>query len=74
MPSLAVLRLREGDDFRIGALHNMPPTYAESRWRDPLHRPPPRKRTARALATKQPVHIADVMAEPNYPIDDRFMA
>jgi GAF domain-containing protein len=69
----AVLRLREGDNFRIAALHNMPPAYAESRWRDPLHRPPPGSGFARALSTKQIVHIADVMAEPNYPVSDRFI-
>jgi signal transduction histidine kinase len=69
----AVLRLREGDYFRIAALHNMPPAYAESRWRDPLHRPPPGSGFARALATKQIVHIADLLAEPNYPVNDRFI-
>jgi GAF domain-containing protein len=69
----AVLRLREGDNFRIAALHNMAPAYAESRWRDPLHRPPPGSGFARALATKQIVHIADIMAEPNYPVNDRFI-
>src|SRR5262249_17325187 len=64
----AVLRLREGDNFRIAALHNMPPAYVESRWRDPLYRPPPGSGFARALATKQIVHIADILAEPNYPV------
>src|SRR5262249_23370545 len=67
----AVLRLREGDNFRIAALHNMPPAYVESRWRDPLYRPPPGSGFARALATKQIVHIADILAEPNYPVNDR---
>src|SRR5215467_4077464 len=66
----AVLRLREGDNFRVVARHNMPPAYAR---RDPLHRPPPGSGFARALATKQIVHIADVMAEPNYPVNDRFI-
>ena len=69
----AILRLREGDNFRIAALHNMPPAYAESRERDPLYRPPPGSGFARALATKQIVHIADIMAEPNYPVNDRFI-
>src|SRR5262249_46535832 len=69
----AVLRLREGDNFHIAALHNMPPAYAESRWRDPLHRPPPGSGFARALATKQIVHIADVLTEPNYPVNSRYI-
>jgi GAF domain-containing protein len=48
----------------------MPPAYAR---RDPLHRPPPGSGFARALATKQIVHVADVLAEPNYPVNDRFI-
>ena len=71
--NFATLRLREGDNFRVAALHNMPPAYAESRERDPLYRPPPGSGFARALATKQIVHIADIMAEPNYPVNDRFI-
>ena len=73
----AVLRLREGDNFRIAALHNMPPAYVEARERDPLYQlyqPLPGSGFARALATKQIVHIADIMAEPNYPVNDRFIA
>src|SRR5262245_3922874 len=72
----AILRLREGENFRIAALHNMPPAYVEARKRDPLwqlYQPPPGSGFARALATKQIVHIADVMAEPNYPVNDRFI-
>ena len=59
----AILRLREGDNFRIAALHNMPPAYVEARERDPLYQlyqPPPGSGFARALATKQIVHIADI--------------
>src|SRR5215813_7893432 len=67
----AILRLREGDHFRIAALHNMPPAYVEARKRDPLYQPPPGSGFARALATKQIVHIADILAEPNYPVNDR---
>src|SRR5262249_12950283 len=66
--NFATLRLREGDNFRIAALHNMPTTYAESREREPLYQPPPGSGFARALATKQIVHIADLTAEPNYPV------
>src|SRR5262245_53454848 len=73
----AILRLREGENFRIAALHNMPPAYVEARERDPLYplyQPPPGSGFARALATKQIVHIADTLAEPNYPVNDRFIA
>jgi two-component system NtrC family sensor kinase len=36
----AILRLREGENFRLAAMHNPPPAYAESRDREPLYRPP----------------------------------
>src|SRR5215471_11167479 len=67
----AVLGLREGDNFRIAARNYMPLAYVEARERDPLYQtyqPPPGGGFARALATKQIVHIADIMAEPNYPV------
>ena len=69
----AILRLREGENFRLAAMHNPPPAYAESRDREPLYRPPPGSGFARALATKRVVHIADMMAEPNYPAHDAFI-
>ena len=69
----AILRLREGENFRLAAMHNPAPAYAESRDRQPLYRPPPGSGFARALATKRVVHIADMMAEPNYPVHDGFI-
>ena len=69
----AILRLREGENFRLAAMHNPPPAYAESRDREPLYRPPPGSGFARAFATKRVVHIADMMAEPNYPAHDGFI-
>src|SRR5262249_23374736 len=72
----AVLHLREGDNFRVGARNYMPPAYVEAREREPLYQlyqPPPGSGLARALATKQIVHIADPMTEPNFPVNDRFI-
>ena len=69
----AILRLREGENFRLAAMHNPAPAYAELRDRQPLYRPPPGSGFARALATKRVVHIADMMAEPNYPAHDGFI-
>lgn len=69
----AILRLREGENFRLAAMHNPPPAYAELRDREPLYRPPPGSGFARAFATKRVVHIADMVAEPNYPAHDRFI-
>jgi GAF domain-containing protein len=59
--------LIEGSDaFRIVAMHNAPPAFAEMRQRNPVFRANPRVALARAAATKQPVQIADVQAEPGY--------
>jgi signal transduction histidine kinase len=62
-----VLHLSEGEGFRIGAMRNAPPAYAELRRREPvMRRPNPRTAIGRAAATKQTVQIADVQAEPGY--------
>jgi two-component system, NtrC family, sensor kinase len=58
--------LSEGHAFRIVAMHNVPPAFAEMRRRNPVFRANPRTALARAAATKQPVQIADVQAEPGY--------
>jgi two-component system NtrC family sensor kinase len=60
------LYLSEGNDFRIVAMHNAPPRFAEMRLRNPVFRADPRMALARAAATKQTVQIADVQAEPGY--------
>jgi GAF domain-containing protein len=62
-----VLHLSEGEGFRVGAMRNAPPAYAELRRREPvMGRPNPRTAIGRAAATKQTVQIADVQAEPGY--------
>jgi GAF domain-containing protein len=61
------LYLSEGNDaFRIVAMHNVPPAFAEMPRRNPVFRADPRMALARASATKQPVQIADAQAEPGY--------
>ena len=60
------LYLREADAFRVGAMHNAPPAYAEARKREPLLRPPPDTVLGRLAATKQVVHIADVRTIQSY--------
>jgi len=62
------LFLYENGSFRIVALQNAPPAYAE-RWRqDPvlLVGANPRFPVARVAATKNVVHIADLRTEPLY--------
>jgi GAF domain-containing protein len=60
------LWLREGDAVRAVALHGAPQAYVEERRKDPVIRPAPSTTLGRALATKQPVQVADVMSEPHY--------
>src|SRR5262249_33315545 len=59
--------LSEADAFRIIAMHNAPPAFAEMRQRNPVFRANPRIALARAAATKQTVQIADVQADPVSP-------
>jgi GAF domain-containing protein len=56
----------EGDTLRTVAMHGAPQAFVEERRRNPLVRPPPQTALARAMATKQPVQIADVVNEPHY--------
>src|SRR5215472_17375882 len=61
-----VLFQSEGEALRAVALHGAPALYAEERRRNPVIRPSARTALARAMATKQPVQIADVQDEPHY--------
>ena len=58
--------LREGDAFRIVAMHNAPPAFAEARRLQPLVRPGPGTGLYRVASTKQVVHIVDLRAEQPY--------
>ena len=58
--------LREGDAFRVVALHNAPPEFTELRKREPLIRPTAGSGLGRILATKQVVHIPDLRADQAY--------
>ena len=63
---LGTLWLREGDAYRLGALHGAPPAFAEARWREPVVHPGPQTGLGRIALTKQAVHIADLTAERAY--------
>jgi signal transduction histidine kinase len=54
------LFLSEDDALRVVAFHNAPQMYIEERRRKPVIRPDPTFVLGRAMATKQPVQIADV--------------
>jgi signal transduction histidine kinase len=58
------LNLYDGESFRAGALHNVPPAYADIR-RGVLIRPDPRSSLGRVARTRQADHINDLrMSEP----------
>ena len=57
------LQLRENDAFRVAAMHNPPPVFAEARRRNPLIYPNPHNAIGRVMATKRLVHIADYTQE-----------
>jgi two-component system, NtrC family, sensor kinase len=61
-----IILLREGDGFRIVALHAAKAEYTEARWRAPFIRPAPDTGLGRVLETKQVVQIADVRAVAGY--------
>src|SRR5262245_44660925 len=58
--------LREGDAFRVVALHNAPSAYAELRRRNPIVHPDPKSGLGRLVATRQVVHIADIQEDQGY--------
>ncbi len=55
-----------GDALRTVATHGAPPAFVEERKRNPIVSPNPDTTLGRALSTKEPVQIADILAE----IDD----
>ena len=58
--------LREGDAFRTVALHNAPPAYVELRTRNPVIHPHPSTALSRLVATRQVVHIPDILVDQGY--------
>ena len=52
-----------GDALRTVATHGAPPSFVEDRQRNPIVRPDPETTLGRALSTKEPVQIADILAE-----------
>src|SRR5262249_30990879 len=64
--TFGTLQLRESDAFRIVAMHNPPPAFAEARRRHPLIHPTAHNAMGRVMATKRVVHIADYTQELAY--------
>jgi GAF domain-containing protein/CheY-like chemotaxis protein len=70
---LGVMSLREGDAFRVIAIHGASPAFVEQRRREPLVRPTPGHNLERMLRTKDVVHIPDISVDPeSAPTLDKF--
>ncbi len=65
-----VLQLCEDGGFRMVAMHNAPPAYAEARRREPVMHPSPLAPPARVAATKRLLHVADMAEEQVYKAGD----
>ena len=59
-----MLYRREGDDYRLVAMHGAPPAYAEERRRQPLFRPP--GALGRLADAKRAIHIPDITRDEAY--------
>ena len=57
------MHIREGDAFRTVALHGASPPFIEHRMRQGLFKPSTSTGLARAVATRDVVHITDIAAE-----------
>ena len=64
--NFGTLQLRENDAFRVAAMHNPPPAFAEARRRNPLIYPNAHNAIGRVMATKRFIHIADYTQEVAY--------
>jgi GAF domain-containing protein len=60
------LLLRDGNGFRVAAMHGAPPGWAELRAREPVVHPGPKNPLGRVAITKQLQHIADIRTEEAY--------
>jgi hypothetical protein len=64
--TFGTLFLRDGDAFRVVAMHNAPPAYADARKREPLVRPKPDTALGGVARTKQVIQIADIRRMQSY--------
>jgi len=64
--NFGILMLHEGEAFRVGAMHNAPPAFAELRRREPVFCPGPLNPLARVAATKRLLHISNLAEDAAY--------
>jgi signal transduction histidine kinase/DNA-binding response OmpR family regulator len=65
------LWVREGDKFRIVAIHGAPQEYRDALFADPVVSPVPDSALGRAARTGQVVQIDDISAEPTFGLKTR---
>jgi adenylate cyclase len=64
--NFGILNFYENGAFRTGAMHNVPPAFAEHRQREPLLRATPHSALGQLVSTKQTSHISDLTLERPY--------
>jgi len=64
--NFGILALSEGTAFRVGAMYNAPPTFAELRRQEPVFRPGPSNPVARVAASKEALHISNLADDLAY--------
>jgi len=64
--NFGILALSEGTAFRVGAMYNAPPTFAELRRQEPVFRPGPSNPVARVAASKEVLHISNLADDLAY--------
>jgi signal transduction histidine kinase len=62
--SFGTMYLYEGGAFRVTAMHNVPPAFAEARRNEPVVRPLPNNPMARVAIEKEPLRITDILVDP----------
>jgi signal transduction histidine kinase len=60
------LFLYEGGGFRLASILNLPPPFVETFSDNPIVFPPPTDPLGRLASSLQPVHVTDIMQEPDY--------
>ena len=64
--NFGVLTLYESGQFRVAAVHNVPPEFSQERGRERLFRPTVHHPLSRVARTKQVVHIRDLRKDKSY--------
>jgi adenylate cyclase len=72
--TFGALSLREGDSYRVVAMHNAPPVYADLRTREPVWKPSGRMgaMVAEATTSRHAVQVFDYAEYKDDPLDRAF--